>query len=143
MADPAYDSLLFEYATECSIPEIGPINPQAEIYAAMEYSGGMQAFGAFHGERLVGFATVLVYVIPHYGQKAASFESLFVPVEYRATAAGADLIDIVRSFARDMGCKVLFYNATVGGRLEKLLRAHSRSGRRRIRQTHSAFTEVL
>src|SRR5207302_758034 len=71
-------ALLAEYSAECSIPEIGTPNPQREMYAKMESCGLMHSFGAFEGDDLVGFATILVCVLPHYGKKIATVESLFL-----------------------------------------------------------------
>jgi len=231
--------LLDEYAAECSIHEIGPINPQAEMYRAMEQMGLAHMFGAFHVEslneplhemqsiraaegaeilshvpcredariprshanesrtaeqaqcaelcesvsaagkastpavqglrsanksnaphglqqaasggmglpqtssgntsgRLVGFASLLVSVLPHYGKKAATVESLFVDKRHRANGYGIEIMDAMEEFAKGEGCIVILYIAPVGSQLERLL-----SLKKGYRKTNSVFCRVL
>ncbi len=118
--------LLAEYAAECSIPEIGKINPQPQIYAALEQNGVMQCFGVFAGDRMVGFANVLTTVLPHYGQKMATLESLFVSKKFRNGGAGGKLMDAVEAYAKEAGCVGILYSAPAGGKLERLLAASKR-----------------
>lgn len=113
--------LLSEYAKECSIPEIGAINPQRDLYERMEATGLMRTFGAYHMEQLIGFASVLIYVLPHYGRKVATMESLFVERRRRTLGAGRKLMRTVEEFAKGEGCEVLMYSARARTRLEKLL----------------------
>lgn len=110
-----------EYAIECSIPDIGPVDPQPEIYERMEATGLMQTFGAFEGERLVGFATVLGYMNPHYGKKIATVESLFLTRAERAGNGGRLLMGALEDHAQRMGCAAVLYSARAGSRLESLL----------------------
>ena len=118
---PSAKELLKEYSEECSIQAIGPINPQAAIYEALEQNGAMQCFGAFDGVQIVGFASVLMTVLPHYGKKVATVESLFVPAEYRHSAAGTYLLRAIDEQAKESGCVGVLYSAPTGGRLERLL----------------------
>lgn len=85
---PNAQALLAEYAAECSQPEFGPINPQRDLYGAMETNGAMQAFGVCEDETLVGFATVLIYTLPHYGTRIANTESLFITKTHRTKGYG-------------------------------------------------------
>lgn len=125
--------LLREYATECSIPELGTTNPQIGMYAAMENSGLMRSFGAFKDDCLVGFATVLVYVLPHYGRKICTVESIFVAREHRAEL-GKNLMVAVESHASENGCAGVLYSAPRGSRFERLL-----GSLKSYRQTNSVF----
>jgi GNAT superfamily N-acetyltransferase len=113
--------LLAEYAAECSIPAIGPINPQRELYGKLEKSGALMCFGVFDGEELVGFCNVLVYVLPHYGKTVATVESLFVTESRRHLGAGKSLMGAIESYAGGMGCVGILYSAPAGGKLEQLL----------------------
>jgi GNAT superfamily N-acetyltransferase len=113
--------LIAEYAAECSIPAIGEINPQAETYAAMENIGIMHSFAAFYGERMVGFATVLTPVMPHYSKRVATIESLFVARESRRSGAGHELMRAVEGYAEQSGCVGILYSSPAGGQLERLL----------------------
>jgi GNAT superfamily N-acetyltransferase len=112
--------LLGEYAAECSIPQIGMICPQREMYAAMEGSGLLHSFGAFQSGELVGFATLLIYVLPHYGRKIATPESIFVAKGHRA-GTGRELMNAVEEYAKEQGCRAVLYSAPAGGQLEQLL----------------------
>jgi GNAT superfamily N-acetyltransferase len=114
-------ALIAEYAAECSIPAIGQINPSPEIYEALEQAGIFKCFGVFDGERLVGFATILTTVFPHYGTTVATVESLFVESASRKGVAGTELLEVLESYAKEVGCVAILYSAPAGGRLDKLL----------------------
>lgn len=131
--------LLEEYAAECALPELGPVNPQAEIYAAIERTGAFQCFGmhlrcgqlrpegapadgdGIREEVLVGFASVLVYVVPHYGKRIATVESLFVAAAHRSGRRGNKLMKAVEEHARAQGCVAVLYSAPVRSQLARLL----------------------
>lgn len=117
----AAHSLLAEYAQECSIPEIGAIDPQRETYLHMEQSGLMHTFGVFEeGIFLVGFATLLLFVLPHYGKKIANVESLYLEEKYRSKF-GRKLMLEIEAFAEEQKCVAMLYNARKDSRLEQLL----------------------
>lgn len=130
--------LLAEYAAECSIHEIGAINPQPDIYEAMERAGISRMFGAFSEGFLIGFASMLVTVLPHYGQKTATVESLFVSEPFRKTGAGLGLMAAMEDYASEAGCKAMLYSAPTGGKLERLL-----SRRKGSRRTNAVFCIAL
>lgn len=114
-------ALIRAYAEECSILEIGEINPQQKIYDNMEKAGLMRTFGVFVDATIVGFATILIFVLPHYGKKVATVESLFVSKAHRRSNAGLKLMAHIEEAARAAGCTVMLYNARSGTNLEKLL----------------------
>lgn len=116
--------LLAEYAAECSYSELGDISPQPELYEALEKSGGFQAFGCFEGDTLIGFACVLVYVLPHYGKLIATTESIFIAQKYRNGIEWSDLKNVIQSYAYARGCHAFLYSAPVGSRFDRLL-SHS------------------
>ena len=130
--------LLDNYSAECSIPEIGIPNPQADMYAKMEESGMMKCFGAFSNDVLIGFASILFSVLPHYGKKVAIVESLFVAQLCRESGAGKELMKAIESEAKGEGCVVMLYSATTDSQLEKVL-----SIRKDCRRTNAVFTRVL
>ena len=135
-AAPNAADLLAEYAAECSIPLIGKIDPRQEMYAAMERNGALQCFGAYAGNRLIGFAAVLTTVLPHYGKKVATMESLFVAKSGRKGGTGAELLKAVNQYAKETGCVAILYSAPAGGKLEKLLS-------RTCKQTNTVFCRSL
>lgn len=116
----AEHELIAEYGEECSIPGIGPINPQGQIYSALEQAGALNCFGAFDGDKMVGFALLLQPIIPHYGVKVGTPESLFVA---KTSIAGRELMAHVEQFAKDAGSVGILYSAPVGGRFERYLEA--------------------
>lgn len=113
--------LLDEYAAECSLPELGRPDPQPETYAAMERTGAFQCFGVFERGALVGFASVLVYVNPHYNKRIATVESLFLAAEHRCGAAWYRLKAALKEHAKEQGCVVLLASALVGSKLARLM----------------------
>lgn len=130
--------LLAEYSEECSIPEIGEPNPQNALYARMEAAGFMHCFGAFEDGSLIGFAAVLFYVLPHYGKKVASVESLFLAKNRRSNGAGSELMSTLEHEAKTNGCEAILYSAPTGGQLERLL-----SAKKSCRRTNAVFTRKL
>ena len=100
LQDESAAALLSEYAAECSIPEIGETAPQEALYAQMENAGMMSCFGVFFGDSLVGFATILVYVLPHYGRRVASVESLFIAKAHRDGGNGSELMRTIECEAQ-------------------------------------------
>jgi GNAT superfamily N-acetyltransferase len=117
LSDPNAARLLAEYAEECSIAELGTPSPQPELYALMERSGGMQAFAVTEDGVLVGFAVVLVYVLPHYGVKVATTESIFIAEPFRK--ASKELMDSLKTYAKDKGCRAFLFSARVGSRFDR------------------------
>lgn len=116
----AATELIAEYGAECSISAIGPINPQGPIYEALEKAGALDCFGAFDGEEMVGFALLLMPIIPHYGEKVATPESLFVA---KSSSLGRELMSHLEQFAKESGCRGILFSAPAGGRFERYLEA--------------------
>jgi len=137
-AEPAARGLFDEYAAGCSIPEIGAIDPQPKMYAAMEEAGMFRLFGAFLGGELIGFASLLVYILPHYGEKIATVESMFVSEIQRPSGAGMKLIGAIETHAKEQGCAAILYSSPVGSQFERLLQLRSA-----YRQTSSVFCRRL
>ncbi len=119
---PNAPELLAEYAAECALPELGAIEPQAEMYAVMEESGAFQCFGVYRDGQLSGFASALVYVVPHYGKRIATVESLFVAAASRRTGAGTKLMSAIEEHARERGCVAILYSAPAASQFESLLK---------------------
>lgn len=135
---PEAEDLLREYSAECSIPEIGPTSPQRDMYASMEATGLMHSFGVYKGASLVGFATLLVFVLPHYGKKIANVESLFLAKAHRSGGLGRQLMTEIEKVAKEMQCSVMLYNARTGTSLERFLAAVPQ-----YQRTNSVFLRSL
>lgn len=135
---PNAQELFRAYSDECSIPEIGTPKPQAKTYEMLEASGALHTFGLYDDETLVGFAAVLISVLPHYGQKVATLESIFIAPDHRSKDAGKTLMLCVEQFADVQGCAAILYTAPAGSRLETLL-SHSSD----YRHTNTVFCRRL
>lgn len=131
-------ALLQEYAAECSIPEIGTPQPSSQVYEALERAGVLQCFAAFHVEHIVGFATVLLPIMPHYSKRVATVESIFITESARKSGIGMELMNAVEEFAKDAGCAAILWSAPTGGKLERVLRAD-----RHYRNSNAVFVRNL
>lgn len=115
------DFLLAEYEIECSLPEMGGICPSLNAYEILERAG-MKTFAAYIGPEIAGFATVMVYEIPHYSRKAGNTESIFVAERHRSVV-GRQLVDFVKNYARSQGCATFLFSAPVGSQFDRMLAA--------------------
>lgn len=91
-AAPNFTALLDEYAEESAIAGLPPPRRKMDQYKLIEGSGSFFPLGAYLCDLLIGFAAVLMPVIPHYGVAVAVTESIFVAMEHRKTGAGLRLI---------------------------------------------------
>lgn len=119
---PVFAALCDEYRAESQRnPDLAGL-PDREGYARMVEAGMMHILGAFVGEELVGFCTVLLAPVLHYrGRVIASTESLFLTKAYRSGMAGLKLLRAAEQVAVKAGASGLYVSAPVGGRLERLL----------------------
>lgn len=120
-ASPTFRALLDEYGQESAIPEFGTQSIQRDIYLALEQSGATRVLAAFHGDELIGFVSVVVSVIPHFGKMSATTESFFVGRAHRKTGAGMALLREAEKHAAAMGAIGLFVCAPVASRLAKVM----------------------
>jgi GNAT superfamily N-acetyltransferase len=116
-------ALIAEYAAECSIPAIGEINPQRDTYSLMENAGLLHSFMVYENGEKIGFAMVVTPVMPHYGKRVASIESLFITKIRRSSGAGLELMRMVEQSVKQLGCVGILYSSPAGGQLERLLEA--------------------
>jgi GNAT superfamily N-acetyltransferase len=131
--------LIAAYGAESSIAGMPPASAQLSSYIQLEAAGALHCFGAFDGGAMVGFASILISVLPHYGAAVAIMESIFVSGESRKTGAGTRLLRAAESFAISRGAHALLVNAPVGGSLAKMME-HPRS---RYRHTNQVFFKEL
>lgn len=119
--DPCGPELIAEYARECANALIGKPAPRLDIYENLEASGMGQCFAAYEeeqGHKLVGFAMVVVAVVPHYSLSVATLESIFTS---RDTNCGGQLLDAIESYAANLGAEAVIYTAPLGSRMAKLM----------------------
>ena len=113
--------LLAEYGRECANALLGKPGPRRDVYENLEMSGMGQCFSVREAGRLVGFAFIVIAVVPHYSMRLATTESLFVSAAARDGGPGWDLIRALGTYARMCGAEFLFLSAPVGSRLARLL----------------------
>lgn len=129
--------LLDAYGNESRIPEFGEVSASFDVYRAMEASGALHILGVFAPE-LVGFASLLIYGLPHYaGRRICTMESLFVMPNARTGGAGLKLLRAAEMLASDLGGTALMVSAPVEGRLAEIL---PRAG---YRETNRVFLRAL
>ena len=115
---PGFLEMVERYADESAIPGMPRPNRQNQMYLQMEQAGLIHWAGAFVGVQLVGFVSLLVSVLPHYGATVGTTESFFVDPEYRKTGAGKMLLREAEKIAASLGAVALLVSAPSGGRLE-------------------------
>lgn len=120
---PDFGALCDEYRAESMRnKDLAGGEPSRLGYEQMASAGLMKILGAFFGDRLVGFCTVLVTPLLHFGDHlVASTETIFLSKKYRASGAGIGLLRAAESIALDSGASGLYVTAPSGGRLERLL----------------------
>lgn len=114
--------LFAEYAAECSLPELGAIEPHERLYESMQVNGSLHCWAVRKEGQLVGFAAVLTSILPHYSRKTAIIESIFVSKAERKSGVGAELLSAIEDFAKESRCAAMLYSAPVGSQFEKLLK---------------------
>jgi GNAT superfamily N-acetyltransferase len=122
-ANKEFPALCREYAEESALAGLPAPQEKLSAYQALE-AGGSEAFsvyGAFLGDRLIGFIALLTPVLPHYGTTIAVAESLFVGRAHRKSGAGMLLIRQAEKRARELGSPGMLFSAPSGGRLAVLL----------------------
>lgn len=122
IALPAFEGMLSRYARECGLPELGPANPQHDIYGALELAGAMRFIVARLGPKAIGFCVLTVSRVPHFGAVVAHTESLFIEQAQRHTGAGLLLMREAERLALEMGAMGLFIAAPVNSKLDRVLR---------------------
>lgn len=134
---PNLPEVLAEYALESSLPELGPASAQFDTYHKLDANGVLYPIGAFEGDRLVGFILIIVAELPHYGVRAATAESFFVPLADRKKGVGLRLLKLAEDLAASQGAYALLLSAPVGGVLERVLPG------RQYRHSNNVFVKAL
>ena len=123
--DPAFGTLLDEYIASSSIAGLPRPKTHAESYKQLEDLGMMKGFCAYLDDELIGFANIVVSIIPHYSVKVATMESWFVEESSRSTGVGLKLKKAAEEAAKEMGAVGFFISAPMGSKLAQLMERHS------------------
>jgi len=119
--NPNFENLLAEYAVESSIDGLPPPSARMETYKQLENTGKFHVWEALGDGILLGFITVLLSDLPHYGACVGVCESFFVGVQYRKTGAGLKLLRELESFVNSNKGVGLLVSAPFGGILAEVL----------------------
>lgn len=121
LAAPNSAAILEAYAAECAIEGLPKPVAKLDMYKVLQESGGLRVIGAFIGDILAGYITILASIMPHYGIVIAVTESFFVAPAYRRTGAGLMLLNEAEAYAKSVGCPGLLVSAPFGGNLAEVL----------------------
>lgn len=119
--------LIEEYINESATCGLPQPSPQSGIYRMLEHNGILHSFGAFKGDNIIGFITMISTISPHYGILISVSESFFVSKKDRKTGAGIKLLRMAEKFAISIGSKGILVGAPIGKGLDKML-TNSKSG---------------
>jgi len=120
-AAATFAALLAEYAAESAIAGLPPPEARMPSYRHLESLGLLHVLGAWNDGELIGFITMVVPVLPHYGVAVAVSESFFVAKAHRATMAGLRLLGEAETKAHELGSPGLLVSAPYAGKLFELL----------------------
>lgn len=118
---PNVVGLLDEYSHECAIEGLPVPTANWPLYTKLEINGALQFLSATSNGWLIGLATVISTIVPHYAAITSVMESLFVLPEYRKTGAGLKLMRLAEKHAKEMGATGLLISAPFYGSLVNLL----------------------
>lgn len=127
-----HPELLEEYADECANANIGKPDPDWKLYEAMEQSGLMICLGVYDSADLIGFATILMHIVPHYSVKVGACESLFVSRKSRSYGGWKMLKDRVKAESTAAGCRSVIISAPLDGSLDKVMQAEGETCTNRV-----------
>lgn len=99
-----------------------PLQPDLARCQAMLDSGVLFWFGAFDGDRMIGYSTA--YVVPHdYNPEilCTFSQALFVLPAYRKSSAAFKLMRATEAKGKALGARLIYWNLVAGTDLPKAL----------------------
>jgi GNAT superfamily N-acetyltransferase len=135
--DQRFIELIEEYADESAIAGMPRPDYQFSIYRMMEMMGDFHLIAAYINEELVGFLTMSVTVLPHYGKRVATVESYFVTQSHRKGGPGLDLLRAAEWLAKANGAVGILVSAPQGGKLARVM------PRAKYKHTNEVFFKEL
>lgn len=118
---PEFDDLAEAYRVEAAIDDLPMASYKADIYRSMEAAGLLHILGAYQGDRLIGFLSLIVSVLPHYNMTCATAESYFVDAKHRRGGPGIKLLRKAESLSEELGAGVLLLSARPDSPLSVIL----------------------
>lgn len=121
MGDPSFPMLSDEYEAESKIKGLPSPTRKMEQYQEMAWTGMLHPFGAWHGDQLVGFISLLTPTLPRYGALVAVVESFFVAKAHRKGGAGLRLLREVERVAAECQSPGIFVSSPIAAVLVEIL----------------------
>jgi hypothetical protein len=135
--DPKFTELIEEYADESAIAGMPRPNYQFGLYRMMEMAGDFHLLAAYVDDVLVGFLTLVINTVPHYGKRVASTESYFVTQSHRKGGPGLDLLRAAEWLSKANGAVAIMVSAPTGGKLARVM------PRAKYKHTNEVFFKEL
>ena len=99
-----------------------PFNPNYEMYLQLEDMGILDACIILtEDNKIVGFATMLTTVMPHYSATASTIESIFIMKEYRGNNNFKNLLNRLIDTAKTKNSVNLFVSTPVVSSADKVM----------------------
>ena len=115
------------------------LNPDWDVYRALEEQGRLKIFTARDGSTLVGYFVVVVGVNMHYKDHTfACNDIIYLHKDYRKGFAGIKLIKFAKKCLTEDGVSVLTINTKVHQPFDKLL---DRLGFNLIERVYSSYLQ--
>jgi len=115
------------------------LNPDWDVYRALEEQGKLKIFTARDGSTLVGYFVVVVGVNMHYKDHTfACNDIIYLHKDYRKGFAGIKLIKFAKKCLTEDGVSVLTINTKVHQPFDKLL---DRLGFNLIERVYSSYLQ--
>lgn len=115
------------------------LNPDWDVYRALEEQGRLKIFTARDGSTLVGYFVVVVGVNMHYKDHTfACNDIIYLHKDYRRGFAGIKLIKFAKKCLTEDGVSVLTINTKVHQPFDKLL---DRLGFNLIERVYSSYLQ--
>ncbi len=97
--------------------------PSRELYDMLEQSGALIAFGAYDGDRMVGYVSAMLYRHPHYPMTVAQHDTLYLLPEYRQGSAALRMMRAVEVSAAERGAERMMWHAKLDSQFSHILMA--------------------
>lgn len=135
--DPKFAELIEEYADESSIDGMPRPDYQFGMYKLMELAGDFHLIAAYVDDVLVGFLTLVINTVPHYGKRVSTTESYFVTQSHRKGGPGLDLLRAAEWLSKANGAVAIMVSAPTGGKLARVM------PRAKYKHTNEVFFKEL
>ncbi len=97
------------------------ISPNMPAYYACSENNSLMCYGAFDGDKMVGYASAIMSRAMHYDMQLAVHDLLYVKPEYRKGSTGIRLMRAIEDEAKRKGAEKFFWVAKSNSIFNKIL----------------------